>query len=102
MYNPAAAIDAVFDAFGVHVVVLQAVPRSIRALRRMPDDLDRLGSREVLSTSVMLEVRAADMDGVAHGASLLVDGAIREVRGEPEYRDADRRVAFVNTVPVEA
>lgn len=101
MFDPSAPISAVFDAFGIPVIVLEAVPRTIRALRRMPDDLDRLGSREVLSTSVMLELRASDMGGIEHGARILVDGAMREVRGEPEYRDADRRVAFINTVPVE-
>lgn len=94
------AVDAVHATFGVPVVVQETIPRTIRAVRRAPDDLDRIGGRDVLSRTVLLEIRAADMTGIVAGTRLLVGGAMREVRGVPEYLDADRLVAVVNTVPI--
>lgn len=99
IFDARPAIDAVFAAFGVQVSLLGDAPRTLRAVRRSDDEVDRFGTREVLRATVLLEVRAADMTGIVPGARLLVDGKVRVVRGAPEYRDADRLVAVVNTVP---
>lgn len=99
-FDPMTAIDAVHSAFGIDVVVQSAPPRTIRAVRSSADVVERFNSRDILSTSVLIEVRAAEMDGIESGARLQVDGALREVRGVPQYLDADRLVALVNTVPV--
>ncbi|TPE47230.1 head-tail joining protein [Amaricoccus solimangrovi] len=100
MFDPALAIDPVFDAFGVPVIVQETVPRAILAIRRAPDEEIQLRlSRDVVATSVILEIRRADMEGIVAGAEILVDGETRTVRGTPRYRDADRLIAIVNTVP---
>ncbi len=97
-FDPLRAINAVHQAFGAGVTVLGVTPRTIRAIRRSEDEADRFATRQVLRTSVLLEIRAADMTGIVEGSRLLVDGQARVVRGVPEYRDADRLVAVVNTV----
>ncbi len=100
MFDPMLAIDPVFATFGEPVIVQDATPRTITALRRSPDDEARLRlGRDILVTSVLLEVRRADMDGIAAGTRLLVAGEARTVKGTPQYRDGDRLVAILNTVP---
>ena len=93
------AIDAVFDAFGRPVVVLTSPPRPIRAVVATPDETERFGARQVLSRTLSLEIRAADMAGIGAGSRLLIDGVVHVVRGAPEYRDADRLVASLDTQP---
>ena len=101
MFDPALAIDPVFDAFGIPVIVQETVPRTITGLRRVvDDDLALRMGRDILTTPWVLEIRRADMTGIAPKTRLLVDGEMREVSGAPLYRDGDRLVAILNTVPV--
>lgn len=97
--DPALALDAVFEVLGRPVVVLGSPPRTVRAVIAAPDEAERFASRQVLSRTLSIEIRAADMAGIGAGSRLLVDGAVQVVRGAPEYRDADRLVASLDTQP---
>lgn len=97
--NPQAAIDAVFAAFGRSAVLMAPGPRQVLAIVRAPDEIERIGQRPVLVGSLALELRACDMAGVRAGTRIYIDGRMRVVRGEPEYRDADRLVAHLDTQP---
>lgn len=99
-YDPQVAVDAVFAAFGRDVHLLHW-NRDVRAIVRAPDDRDRFGSRDILSTSRMVEIRRAEMEVIADGTVIVIDDVACAVRGTPEYRDPDRLIATVNTVPLE-
>lgn len=99
MFDPSRAIAAAFETFGRVAVVQETTPRAIRAVYRAPDETERFGSRDVITTSMMLEVRRADMAGIIPGTRILIGDEMRIVRGEPQYRDAERLVAHLHTVP---
>ena len=97
----ALAVDTLFEDpnIGDDAIVQGSPPRTIRVVRKMPDEVERFASRQILTGTLVLEVRAQDMAGIAVGTRILVAGAMRVVRGTPEYGDPDRLIARVDTVP---
>jgi hypothetical protein len=99
VFDPSVPIEAVFTAFGEPAIVQETVPRPIRVFRRSPDDFAVVNGREIMSTAVILEVRAADLGAIASGTRIVVAGETRLVHGAPEFLDPLRQVAVLNTIP---
>ena len=92
----AAAIDAIFADPNIARAGLWHAggagdPMSVRIVLRSPDGLGSFGGARLRVETVRVEVRTAEVDALAAGDTIEVDGVTWTVQGAPA-RDAARLV----------
>ncbi len=86
---PAAAVDAVFAAYGADITLTppSGPARAARALVTTPVVAERFDGLSLAWDSRRVELRAADAAGVAAGWSATLDGVAYVLRETPRARD---------------
>ena len=90
--DPNLARDALWRAGGAH----PAVP--MRAIVRRPDRIGEFGETRILASSMVLEIRVAEVPTLAEGDTVEIDGETYVIEGEP-VRDGLRLTWVVEARP---
>ena len=83
--DPNLARDVLWRAGGID----PAVP--VRAIVRRPDRIGEFGETRILASSMVLEIRVAEVPTLAEGDTVEINGETYVIQGEP-VRDAARLV----------
>jgi hypothetical protein len=97
----AGAVDATFAAFGIDSLYTPAggEPMSVRVIARRPDTIVGFGETWIHTETATFEVRASDVANPRPGDQITVGIEMFVVQGEPERRDPDRLVWFLDVRP---
>ena len=83
--DPNLGRDAVFRAGGAGAGI------GVRILLRTPDRYTNFSESRLVASSVLIDLRTAEVSSVERGDTITVDAAVFEVRGDP-VRDTERLV----------
>lgn len=95
------AVEGVFAAFGIDAkYVPQSGPSvNVRVLSKHRDEVIGFDMTRIHSTTRIFELRCSENVMPLAGDSLVVNGGIYIIQGEPQILDADRLVWTLDTRP---
>lgn len=83
--NPVLGVDALYRSGGA------GEPVPVRAIRRAPDRIASFTEGRFVTDSVIIDLRVAEVPGLARGDTLEIAGALFEVMSDP-VRDGERLI----------
>ncbi len=96
------AIDALFDDvnLGLDATWYPAggAPRPVRVIRKAPDEVTSFGAAQILSETMLIDVRVSEMPTPKPGDGIAIGADNFAIQGEPK-RDRDRLIWTLELVP---
>lgn len=84
-------IDEIFAAFGTLISYCPAEDeiRQVTAIIKQPDILSEFGQFLILSSSLIIEIRKAELPMIKAGDGFIIDGVNYQIQGEAISHDPD-------------
>ena len=97
----ALAVNAGFAALGTDALYVPAdgsPSRTVRVIAKRPDAFRDFGDSRIATPTAVFDVRVADVPSPKAGDTLVFDGIVHVIQGEPS-RDRERLVWTLDTRP---